>query len=66
LINEFEDCANELSANEDEPNYCRQVLDNVDADADETWWNWLVLVALFLVFRVMALRILQLKSTKFY
>jgi hypothetical protein len=66
LINEFEDCANEQSANEDEPNYCRQALDNVDADADETWWNWLVLVALFVVFRVMALRILQLKSTKFY
>lgn len=66
LVNEFQDCADEQVTNGEEPNYCLQVLENVDADSSETWWNWLVLVSLFVVFRVMALRILQVKATKFY
>ena len=45
---------------------CINLLGSVDADPDETWWNWLVLVALFAVFRLCALVVLQQKATKFF
>jgi ABC-2 type transporter len=45
---------------------CAKLLDRVNADPDETWWNWLVLVLLFIVFRVGALAILRQKANKFY
>ena len=45
---------------------CQQLLDSVEADADESWWYWLVLVALFAVFRSGALVVLQQKATKFF
>jgi hypothetical protein len=40
-------------------------LERIRADPDETWWNWLVLVLLFVVFRVAALFILRAKVTLF-
>lgn len=62
LVNEFGDgCTNEEG---DEA--CERLLENVEADPDETWWNWLVLVGLFVVFRVSALYVLQRKAVKFY
>lgn len=66
LVNEFEDCALDEVAQSDQPNFCASVLENTDSDPDETWWNWLVLVSLFCFFRLLAMRILQVKATKFY
>jgi ABC-type multidrug transport system permease subunit len=57
LVAEFEDCSDQN---------CVTLLDNVDAVSDETWWNWLVLVLLFVVFRVSALLVLRKKATKFF
>lgn len=45
---------------------CLNLLENIEADPDETWWNWLVLVALFATFRLLALVVLQRKATKFF
>ena len=45
---------------------CGPFLNTIKADPDETWWNWLVLLALFAVFRVMALFVLRQKAEKFY
>jgi hypothetical protein len=45
---------------------CLNLINGVEADPDETWWNWLVLVALFVVFRLCALAVLQQKATKFF
>ena len=45
---------------------CDNLLKSIGAEEDETWWNWLVLVALFVVFRLLALFILQRKALKFF
>jgi len=74
LVAEFEDCAEGNPENcNDEPDCvvlatknCKLLLNNVEAEPDETWWNWLVLVALFCVFRVLALIVLRRKATKFF
>ena len=59
LVAEFEDCA---KTNQN----CAVLLKNVKADPDETWWNWLILVLLFCVFRFSALLVLRKKATKFF
>lgn len=74
LVAEFEDCAdgNPENCNDEQDcalvatKNCVQLLNNVEADPDETWWNWLILVALFCVFRVLALIVLRRKATKFF
>lgn len=66
LVEEFQDCADREKAEEIHPPYCTTILTNTDAADDETWWNWLVLAGLFVVFRFLALAILQRKATKFY
>lgn len=45
---------------------CGEFLEAIKADSDETWWNWLVLLSLFAVFRTMALVVLRKKAEKFY
>lgn len=45
---------------------CDNLLTNVQAYPDETWWNWIVLVALFAFFRLLALYVLQRKAVKFF
>lgn len=45
---------------------CDNVLDSIDADADDSYWYWLVLIGLFIVFRLLALGILTRKASKFY
>lgn len=45
---------------------CAEFLDTIAAEPDDTWWNWLVLCALFVVFRLMALFVLRQKAEKFY
>ena len=65
LVAEFEDCA-DGPPNDRATENCRNLLINVEANPDETWWYWLVLVLLFLVFRVLALIVLRKKATKFF
>ena len=65
LLAEFEECANDLENDEAAKN-CKIVLRNIDASADDKWWYWLVLVALFAVLRVMALYVLKKKANSFY
>jgi len=62
LVEEFENCGPEPEATQN----CNRLVTNVGADPDDTWWYWLVLVCLFVVFRVGALIILRGKATKFY
>lgn len=62
LVNEFSNGC----TNEEGDRACEQLLKNIEADEDETWWNWLVLVALFVVFRLLALYVLQQKAVKFF
>jgi len=63
LVEEFEDCAPDgTSAAEN----CARILDDTDADPEETYWNWLVLLGLFVFFRLLALYILRKKATKFF
>jgi len=45
---------------------CLQLLDRINADPDETWWYWLVLVVLFAFFRISAVAVLRQKATKFF
>jgi hypothetical protein len=45
---------------------CWVLLDTVEADPDETLWNWAVLIGLFVVLRLAALYILRKKASKFY
>mmetsp|Transcript_5873 Transcript_5873/g.17543 ORF Transcript_5873/g.17543 Transcript_5873/m.17543 type:complete len:627 (-) Transcript_5873:62-1942(-) len=59
VIEEFGTC-------EDEFESCKNTIDNLEADDDEAYWYWLVLIALFVFFRVVALGILTRKATKFY
>ena len=59
LVAEFEDCAATTQS-------CATLLDDIGADPDETYWYWIVLVALFVVFRVGALNVLRKKATKFF
>jgi ABC-type multidrug transport system permease subunit len=45
---------------------CAGFLDTLGADPDGVWWNWLVLAALFAVFRLLALAVLRRKAEKFF
>jgi len=62
LIEEFEDCN---PNDEVENDRCNQLLLDVEADSDETWWYWLIVIVLFVVFRLMALGVLRTKASKF-
>jgi hypothetical protein len=72
LLAEFSDCAenendcyrshNPAAASASS----RALLSGVDADKDDTWWYWLVLISLFFAFRIGALFVLRSKATKFY
>mmetsp|Transcript_20220 Transcript_20220/g.55827 ORF Transcript_20220/g.55827 Transcript_20220/m.55827 type:complete len:378 (-) Transcript_20220:318-1451(-) len=63
LVAEFEDCD---PGNPEANDSCNDLLDTVEADPDEVWWNWLLLIVLFACFRSMALFVLRSKATKFY
>jgi ABC-type multidrug transport system permease subunit len=45
---------------------CMNLLESVDADPDEEWWYWLVLISLFVFFRTFGLIVLRKKATKFF
>lgn len=57
LVEEFGNC-NSIG--------CVKLLDDIEADPDQIWWNWIVLVVLFVLCRTAALLILREKATKFY
>ena len=63
LVEEFDNCAPDGTAAGDN---CSRLLDDIDANPDETYWNWLVLFGLFVFFRLLALHILYKKGTKFF
>jgi len=48
------------------PNNCERILNHVDANPDDTWWYWLVLVGQFIFFRLVALVALRKKAVRFY
>jgi hypothetical protein len=62
LLDEFFDCSDDVF----ERLYCNAVLRNVEVEADDRWWYWLILIAQFFVFRLMALAILHRSARKFY
>jgi len=47
-------------------NFCNEVLVNVNADPNDTWWYWIILVLQFAFFRLVALAVLRSKATRFY
>lgn len=62
LVAEFDrDCGSpEADAN------CQGILVRIDANQNDVWWYWLVLVGLFAFFRIAAVVVLRKKATKFY
>ena len=62
MVAEFDRDCGSVRGNEN----CQDLLENIDAVPEETWWNWIVLVSLFCFFRFTALAILQKKGSKFY
>lgn len=62
LVAEFnQDCGSEEADDN-----CQSLLDRVSANPDDIWWYWLVLLGLFVIFRLMAVNTLRLKASKFY
>jgi ABC-type multidrug transport system permease subunit len=45
---------------------CENLLESLDTDPDETWWYWMAMAAIFVIFRSLALFILRRKATKFF
>ena len=69
LVDELNDdgCGDDVNDNDGEANdNCENLLATIDADPDETWWNWLILLGLFIFFRLLALYILRQKANKFF
>eukprot|EP00980_Cylindrotheca_fusiformis_P027773 scaffold22559_cov111-Cylindrotheca_fusiformis.AAC.12 len=62
LVEEFGDGC----GSEEADKACERLIASIGADEDEIWWAWIVLIALFVVFRLLALVILRQKALKFY
>lgn len=45
---------------------CENLMESVDADPDESWWYWMAMAAIFVIFRSLALFTLRRKATKFF
>jgi ABC-type multidrug transport system ATPase subunit len=65
LLAEFNDCALDTTDEQASKN-CAQILSNVNADADNEWWYWLVVILIFAVLRLLALYTLKAKASNFY
>jgi len=61
LTAEFGDCAK--GDNPDEARFCKSVIEDTNADLDATWWYWLVLVSIFVLFRLIAIITLKSKAS---
>ena len=82
LLGEFEECSNCCESNcmdstesgtcdatqfsSTAGTNCNRILQNVNADSEDKWWYWLVLISLFVFLRVSALLVLKRKATTFY
>lgn len=62
LIEELADGCGSEKADE----MCDALLESIDADEDESWWYWLIMIGIFVAFRIIALVVLQRKATKFF
>eukprot|EP00980_Cylindrotheca_fusiformis_P022378 scaffold9262_cov107-Cylindrotheca_fusiformis.AAC.7 len=45
---------------------CDRLIESVGASENEVWWSWVILILLFVVFRLLALIILRRKALKFF
>jgi ABC-type multidrug transport system permease subunit len=63
LVEEFWDCG---GSDESLNQSCNNLVTGVGANPDNTWWYWIVLAAIFVVFRLTALVVLRKKATKFF
>ena len=48
------------------PNFCKEILSQVEIKVNETWWYYLILLVLFVFFRIVALILLKKKASTFY
>ena len=62
VVEEFHNCSDNATENRN----CARLVENVRADPDVEWFYWIMLVAFFIVFRLLALVLLQKSATKFY
>ena len=62
VVEEFHNCSDNATENRN----CARLVENVRADPDAGWFYWIMLVAFFIVFRLLALVLLQKSATKFY
>lgn len=60
VLEEFGECQGERATMA-----CEGLIESIEADSDDTWWYWITLVVLFVVFRLAALFFLRNKATKF-
>ena len=45
---------------------CNLLVDAIEADRNDVWWYWIVLVCLFIGYRFLALALLRKKATKYF
>ena len=62
VVDEFDDC----STSRAELVNCEDMLNSTGSEPDDVWWFWIALVALFTVFRLASLFVLQRTALKFY
>ena len=61
MLEEFRDCGDGWAQTN-----CDLLLSNVEANEDDVHWYWTVMVALFIIFRLLALGLLHKKASKFF
>jgi ABC-2 type transporter len=61
-VEEFSDCGDNPLAQLN----CNMLLLNLEANADDVWWYWIAIIALFVAFRLVALYLLRKNATTFY
>ena len=71
LVAEFYKCSvgtndNNAVTNNAEAANCEMLLENTDADPDQVWWYWLILLGQFVTFRALALWFLKSSAHRFY
>lgn len=62
LVDEFHNCSDEFIAKLQ----CQALLQNVDANADDTWWYWVALLSEFIAVRLIAIILMRANATRFY
>jgi len=61
MLEEFGDCGSPAAQTN-----CKLLLTNVEANSNDVWYYWILLLVLFVVFRLLALLLLHKKATKFF